>query len=289
MFRYFFCFFALLFCLLSTACGGMFGSPYEEVVAEKFAGRHAPQKGSMHLPQFGSKLHWVQSGKPEAPLVFYLHGSWGSWDHAADIMVLFLAEPDPARQVFFLAIDRPGYGMSKDLPVMPDMKAQAALLAELITNIRPGEKAILVGHSYGGPLAARMAMDHPEITAGLVLVGASIMPEDDTRWYNHVADYPPISWLLPGPMQAANEEILGLSTELADMLPLWKDIRVPVVMVHGSEDDLVDPANVDFAKEQMKSTEVHSILLEGMGHFVPWERPDAVKQGIVWVLKKNAS
>lgn len=287
MFRDFFWLFPLLFCVSCSGCGGMFGKPFDEVVAEKFPGLTPPVQRSMNISSADAGLHWVESGNPDGPLVVYLHGSWGSWDNAADIMVLFQADPELAQLVFIVSVDRPGYGMSKDLPVMPDLKAQAALLADLVRQVRPDGKAILVGHSYGGPLAARMAMDHPEITAGLVLVGASIMPEDDTRWYNHVAEYPPISWLLPAPLTAANDEILGLTTGLQDMLPLWKEIKVPVVMVHGSEDDLVDPANVDFAKREITNAPVEAVWLEGEGHFIPWERPEAVKEGIVRILSKD--
>lgn len=46
----------------------------------------------------------------------------------------------------------------------------AAVLGEVVRDL--GEPAILIGHSVGGFAAARLAIDHPELVHGLVLVDA---------------------------------------------------------------------------------------------------------------------
>ncbi len=46
-------------------------------------------------------------------------------------------------------------------------------ILELVVN----QKTILVGHSLGGPVIARTAMDYPDLVDGLILVGGSIDPE----------------------------------------------------------------------------------------------------------------
>jgi pimeloyl-ACP methyl ester carboxylesterase len=40
-----------------------------------------------------------------------------------------------------------------------------------------GKQVILVGHSLGGPLIARMTMDYPELIDGLVFVAGSVAPK----------------------------------------------------------------------------------------------------------------
>ena len=51
-----------------------------------------------------------------------------------------------------------------------DMAANADLLADLLVDRATGP-ATVVGHSYGGGIAALLAARHPELVSGLVLVG----------------------------------------------------------------------------------------------------------------------
>ncbi|MEC7163428.1 MAG: alpha/beta fold hydrolase, partial [Pseudomonadota bacterium] len=43
-------------------------------------------------------------------------------------------------------------------------------LAETLKALAPGRKAVVVGHSYGGAVALRLALDYPELVTGLVLL-----------------------------------------------------------------------------------------------------------------------
>jgi pimeloyl-ACP methyl ester carboxylesterase len=65
--------------------------------------------------------------------------------------------------------DRPGYG-SNFLPPM-SVAENSEWLAELIADSGRG-KAIVVGHSYGGGVAALLAARHGELISGLVLVSS---------------------------------------------------------------------------------------------------------------------
>lgn len=69
-----------------------------------------------------------------------------------------------------IAIDRPGYGYS-DGGYFP-VARQLRVLDELLDHLKV-DKAVLVGHSYGGTLALRYAALHPERVQGLVLASAA--------------------------------------------------------------------------------------------------------------------
>ena len=90
-------------------------------------------------------------GSGQTPLLF-IHGSPGDWKAWAH----YLESPELAGFSPRIAIDRPGFGGSEPGQVMPDLRAQAALIAELIP---PGPPAVIVGHSLGGPLLAWLAPD----------------------------------------------------------------------------------------------------------------------------------
>ncbi|HEY2043068.1 MAG TPA: alpha/beta hydrolase [Jatrophihabitans sp.] len=106
------------------------------------------------------------NGKDRQIHVVFLHGQPGA---ASDWDGVIQALPPQLRSV---ALDRPGYRRSPHPPGTFTENAQW-LLAELD---RAGvEKAILVGHSYGGGVALTAAALTPERVSGLVLI-ASVGP-----------------------------------------------------------------------------------------------------------------
>lgn len=77
--------------------------------------------------------------------------------------------PALARHYRVIAIDWPGHGASDEntavtAPLIADV------LAELVTKVLDLPPAVFIGNSIGGFAAARLALEHPERVAGLVLV-----------------------------------------------------------------------------------------------------------------------
>jgi pimeloyl-ACP methyl ester carboxylesterase len=69
------------------------------------------------------------------------------------------------------------------------------------------------------------------------------------------------------------------------MLPIWKEINIPVVVVQGGKDILVDHRNADFAKRMIINAPVEIMYKEDMNHFVPWSDPDLIVDAIFKVEK----
>jgi esterase/lipase len=44
---------------------------------------------------------------------------------------------------------------------------------------------------------------------------------------------------LPKSFRASNEEIYQLKPELERMVPLWKEVKCPVIVIQGKKDELV--------------------------------------------------
>jgi hypothetical protein len=99
------------------------------------------------------------------------------------------------------------------------------------------------------------------------------------RWYNRLADWPLVRWAVPRKMALANVEVMTLAHELELMLPLWKTVKVPVTIIQGDADRLVDPANADFAA-QVLSGRVKIVRVPEAGHFILWKRPEIVRREI---------
>ena len=187
-----------------------------------------------------------------------------------------------------IAVDRPGYGGSGEGMSEGSLKEQAAVVMEALQVNQSGLPAILVGHSYGGPVIAQMAISYPDRVAGLVFVASSVSPDlESTKWFQYPATWWPLRVLIPTSLRVCNEEILPLKQELLRILPEWSLIRAKVVLIQGEEDELVPKENLDFLVSHLRSEQIVKIdRVAGLNHFVPWKRPDLILDGI-WSLEKT--
>jgi pimeloyl-ACP methyl ester carboxylesterase len=230
----------------------------------------------------GREIHYAASGNDTHPLVLFVHGSPGS----LSAFIHFLADSVLVQQAFLVTTDRPGFGHSNFGVAEPSLHKQAMALKPILDKYRANRPIILVGHSLGGPLIARMAMEYPELVDGLVIVAGSIDPElePDETWFRAPLATPFLSWILPRSFRSSNEEIYQLKPELQQMLPRWKDITCPVVVIQGQADSLVPAANADFACKMLVNAPVDCVLVEGMDHFVPWSNPQLIHDAVLNLL-----
>jgi pimeloyl-ACP methyl ester carboxylesterase len=246
-------------------------------VRDYFANR--PAKPTFGFYAVGDRrMHYAQLGADSLPMVLFVHGSPGSWD----AFIQFFTDSTLYQQAQLVSVDRPGFGKSNLGESEPSLRAQAAALVPLLRRNRSARKPILVGHSLGGPVVARLAMDYPEAVGGLILVAPSIDPAMERfEWYRHVGNVAPVRLMLPVELDVSNQEILPLRNELAQMVAGWSRIRVPVTVIQGEDDDLVPAANADFAQRVLVRAPVTIQRIPGMNHFIPWSRPDLIRVAIL--------
>ena len=246
------------------------------------------KKGTFHSYYVGKRvITYVKAGDENLPLVIFVHGSPGSLSAFID----FLADTTLLKKTQLITVDRPGFGASNFGYAEPSLQKQASYLKPILEAHKANRPIILVGHSLGGPLIARMAMDYPELVDGLVIVAGSIDPElePNETWFRAPLATPFLKWILPRSMRASNDEIYKLKPELQEMIPLWKNITTPTIVVQGKKDDLVPPGNADFAKKMMVNAPLKIVLVDDMDHFVPWSHPELIRNAILELLSNNTS
>lgn len=221
-------------------------------------------------------LAW--SGDPQNPPLLFVHGSPGSHEAWSE----FLVNKELQKKYHLLAVDRPGYGGSQKGGVELSVQKQAADIVKALEFNHSGKKAILIGHSYGGPVIARIAMDHPEKVAGLIFVAGALDPEfESVKWYQYPATWSFFRWILPNNLTVCNDEVMALRKELEDMLPMWSRITAASIILQGDDDELVDPKNLQFLEQKLAHSQIlKATLVPGLNHFVPWKRPDLIFDGI---------
>lgn len=101
------------------------------------------------------------------PPVLLLHGGTGSWRHWARNLQALSA----AHSVW--APDMPGYGDSGDAPAGADPAVLAGVLSQALDAAIEGDVPVdLIGFSFGGIVAAHLAVLRPDRIRRLLLLGA---------------------------------------------------------------------------------------------------------------------
>ena len=130
----------------------------------------------------GVTLHFVTAGAADAEPLVLLHGwpqTWYEWRHVM---------PELARRWRVIAPDLRGLGDSSRPPGGYDKRTVAADIWQLLCRLGV-EKFSLVGHDWGGPVAYRLAADHPDAVRRLAILDV-VIPGDGTdvmymnRWHH---------------------------------------------------------------------------------------------------------
>lgn len=242
--------------------------------------------GSQHQFQASKyNMHYVQAGDTTKPVVIFVHGSPGSLSAFID----FLGDTSLINHALVITTDRPGFGYSNFGIAEPSLQKQASSLKPILEKFNKNKRVILVGHSLGGPVIARMAMDYPEWVDGLIFVAASIDPalEPNELWFRAPLATPFLSWILPRSFRASNDEIYQLKPQLENMLPLWKKIHCPVIVLQGEKDTLVPAGNAEFAKKMLVNAPIETQMYPELNHFIPWNNPQIIKQAVLKLIQEQ--
>ena len=271
----------LLLMIISTACVSFRES--DNKVFRKFKKTTVTPK--IHRINFdGRQLRYISDKEINAtlPTILFIHGAPGS----AGNYFRYLKDKDLGNKANLISVDRLGYGYSDHGNAETSIEIQAKSIfavaeAHQLTNI------ILVGWSYGVPIAAKMAYLFPEITHSVMVAGA-ISPDHEkyfgiakmTRWKL-------TKWMVPKPLKTADDEKMTHVEELTKMLVDWGKITSPMTYYHGTKDKIVPYENMNFIQSKMRYGNLKAVILEDMNHFILSKKYELVKKELLEILDKQ--
>ncbi len=249
----------------------------------------------------GEQIHLIDRGA--GPAVVLLHGFGGntfSWRFVIDEL---------ARDHRVVAFDFPGFGFSDRTPGLDyGHVAQAGRVIAVMDHLGI-DRATIVGHSMGGGIAQRVAVDYPERVTGVVLVGsvnaAEPLPDRSdggrvainaiklaqrapllclaagrfglkrTVADPHLVDRAMVEGymaplLLPGTVEA----IFAMASRVRAETPVdLGRITAPTLVLHGALDRVVPPATAGAIHAGIANSTL--VLLPAAAHMVAEEDPAA--------------
>lgn len=128
----------------------------------------------------GKTVHVADTG--DGPAVVLLHGASGNLRD----LTFDLTRRLNAAGFRTLAFDRPGLGYSEKLHDDGESPQEQARHLARAVEARGVDRAIILGHSFGGSVAMAWPLERPDQAAGVVTVGGATMPWPGGlgTWYN---------------------------------------------------------------------------------------------------------
>ena len=224
-----------------------------------------------------------------------------------------------------LAPDLAGHGQSSGAPLRGSVEPLVKALDDLCEE-QGLETAAVVGHSLGGLVAIRFALNHPNRVSHLVLVDAGGIGEE-MSWVLRIAAIPLLGRLVFGPSRlwvkhynsrlivpgdcdtnllkslhrsrtlhvtadfmrravGSSADALG-PVESAYLLPRLGEIAAPVLVLWGEQDRLFPVEQLDGIRETCPQVEIHTF--PDVGHWPYAEVPDAFNAALVDFLERRAN
>ena len=232
---------------------------------------HAETEG--HVDHDGARI-WYAAYGSGAPVIL-LHGGLGNsgnWGYQVPALI------DAGHRV--IVIDSRGHGRStRDMrPYTYELMATDVLAVMDRLGVR---KAAIVGWSDGACTGLILARTHPERVAGVFFFACNMDPSGtkefvatpviDRCFSRHTKDYTALS-STPDQFDSFVEAVgLMQRTEPNYTATDLADIDVPVAIVHSEHDEFIKREHADHLARHIPGAEL--ILLGGVSHFAPFDRP----------------
>jgi magnesium chelatase accessory protein len=257
-------------------------------------------------------LRWHVQIMGEGPPVLLLHGTGASTHSWRGIMPLL------ARHYTVIAPDLPGQGFSGEAPAEAlSMEGMARAVGALMQALQ-AEPRLIIGHSAGAAIAARMCLDGLVAPARLVAINGALLPLGG--WAGQVfsplarlmvrlpgmprlfawraADPVVVRRLLDATGSHLDEEGIALYARLfrrpehvagtLGMMAAWdlhalrrdlSRLKTPLLLVIGQQDKTIRPTEARRLARILPQAEIRA--LPGLGHLAHEEAPEGVLHAIL--------
>jgi pimeloyl-ACP methyl ester carboxylesterase len=222
-----------------------------------------------------SLLHYEILGRGSPILL--IHGWLGSWRYWVPLM------DELATDYRTYALDLWGFGDSDKDREQYDVDAYVQLLVDFMDELGIW-RAPLVGHTLGAAIAVKLAAQHPERVSKVLAVGLPLTAQAINRRLLAVGPNDSMAKLFWQRQRPYDEVEMGAVKTARNALALTvqavarlnsqdllEEIAVPLLILYGGKDSVIDPVQADALNEDRRSA--RAIVLPEARHFPMLDEP----------------
>jgi pimeloyl-ACP methyl ester carboxylesterase len=162
-----------------------------------------------------------------------------------------------------IVADRPGFRSSEPHDAVRDLATQADALAPML-EARDGQRVLLVGQSFGAPVATLIASRYADQVDAVVLVSAYFGDRGPTARRMFGAGRL-LRGVLPRDLKNSITEVTAQTEQLPAVWSALRGLDQPIVFVHGDDDTFV-PLEAD---QRIAAEYGHTLIrVSGGDHFL---------------------
>lgn len=232
----------------------------------------------IHSVAVGNRsIRYVEHTHSSDTVLLFIHGAPGG----LDAFFPYLSDSLLRAHFSMIAVDRLGYGESGYGVPEPSIEGQAKSLLVLLEKY-PSKKWILVGHSFGAPIAAYMGYLAPAAVERVILLGATVdAQEEKNEWLAKGMNTFLLRPLLSKAWKVCIAEKIRHSTELQKIEYIWREYPVPLLAIHGKKDKLVPYSNIKFLFKNVAKERFKCLPLPNEGHLFIFTKPGILRGQLV--------
>lgn len=207
------------------------------------------------------------------PTLVFVHGTIGSLLDFSSYMTdsLLLSKAN------MISYDRVGYNYEDKNDVQESIAFERDLLEDLVKNIT-SKKVILVGYSYGGPIALASNKKFKKVILFAPAVYSKVEP---MPWMVNLHKWKLTRWLVPPIWKQASKEKISHRQDLKNFENNWKENPNLITSIHGNSDWIVPYTNSEFLKSQFPQNQFELVTIQDAGHSLVWTEFNKIKQELL--------
>ena len=148
------------------------------------------------------------------------------------------------------------------------------MLHDLLSGLDK-RNTILVGYSYGGPIALASINRYKKI---ILLAPAVYSKVEPMPWALNFYKWKISRWLLPEIWKSASKEKLSHKKDLQRFENNWDKNPSQIISIHGDEDWIAPIENSFYLKEKFSLEQFELVTLNNAGHGLVWSNFDDIKK-----------
>ena len=211
----------------------------------------------------------ITNGK-NLPTMVFVHGTIGS---SVDF-IGYMSDSVLAKKANFISYDRVGYNYKDENETQESIAFERDLLQSITKDLEPKE-TIVVGYSYGGPIAL---VDTNNYKKTILIAPAVYHKVEPQFWFINIYKWQLTRWLVPRIWKQAGKEKLSHVEDLKNFDDNWTANKNAILSIHGTADVIVPFSNSEYLEKQFPKNQFDLVKIPGGRHFLIWEDFDIIKE-----------